>query len=176
MPQKPERNIETYETNHGKTGRNVKVSAIEKNPANNRKRRKPPEKLIVQSSNDPNLEMALALSASLAQTKECTLSTKIESNRNNKNIDINLSENEVPKEHPKVVSQTNDVFKDSEINMPNASCWWKKPISPVSKKLSVPKRALNRKNGKTKLELITDADRNLQISEKVSKILSEPTR
>ena len=120
--------------------------------------------------------MALALSASLAQTKECTVSNEIKSNRYDTNIHINLNESEPPNENKKLDSQTNSALKEPEIIMPNGSCWWKKPISPVPKKQPVPKRACNRKNGKTKLESITDAERNLQISEKVSKILSEPTR
>ena len=119
--------------------------------------------------------MALALSASLAQNKQKVQSGKIELESIDKDGPKYLSENKVSLDSRELHPEDN-TCKTADIIMPNASCWWKKPISPTQKNLPFPKRPCNRKYGKTKLESISDAERNLLISEKVSHILAGSSR
>ena len=128
-----------------------------------RKKRKPEERIIVESSNDPNLEIALALSASLAQNKPCETTLDKKSYRHsNFEKQLSLDENEIKQKKDDQIP---------EIIMPTASCWWKK-TSPVSQKqFMASRKGCNKRHGKTKLESITEHERSSKISEEVSKIL-----
>ena len=152
-----------------------KENPAEGNVKKSKKKRKPDSKIVIESSNDPNLEMALALSASLAQKKAL-----IEINRENKSGQCSNLENvPVPNEHINELNcpSTNDKKDDiPDIIMPTASCWWKK-TSPISaKQFIASKKGCNRKIGKTKLESITDEERSSKISEEVARILSGTER
>ena len=175
MPTKLTAESEIHKGNQGTTS-NIKTSAAEKKLTNNKKRRKPAENVVIETSNDPNLEIALALSASLAQAKEPAGFTTLESDNVNKNELPDLGDNKALQENRIYGPTTDDTCTVPDVIMPNASCWWKKPISPTSRKAPVTKRGCNRKNGKTKLEFITNAERNLQIAEQVSHILAGANR
>ena len=157
--------------------RNGKISSVtQTNSAHLKKRRKPKEKVVVESSEDPNLEMALALSASLAQGSKLVNTEDWKINVVDNNECQSTTEIVTQGCNGNVISKQDDICKVPDVIMPNASCWWKKPQSPISQKQSVNKRTQNRKHGKTALEVTTDIVRNRQISEQVAHILTESTR
>ena len=155
-----------------------KENPAEGNVKKSKKKRKPDSKIVIESSNDPNLEMALALSASLAQ-KKAHIEIKSEISDNKSDQCSNLENVPVPNENIYQLNcpSTNDKKDDiPDIIMPTASCWWKK-TSPIStKQFIASKKGCNRKIGKTKLESMTDEERSSKISEEVARILSGTER
>ena len=121
--------------------------------------------------------MALAISASLAQTKKCENVETLALSSVQKKDFLEIKQPEMQHENPKLISNGDNKFNVPDVIMPNASCWWKKPPSPLCKKQNVAKRTGgNRKNGKTKLELTTNAERNSQISDQVALLLGGSNR
>ena len=165
-------NLESNKNDTGNTGSSRNVNSDELIMKKARKKKKL-DKIIVQSSNDPNLEIALALSASLAQDKPSLSSLDTKPNQDEK-LDKQSMANESKTLPTSLCSNKDDQIPD--VIMPTASCWWKK-TSPVSKKTFMSsKRGCNKRYGKTKLESISDIERSSKISEEVAKILSGSER
>ena len=178
LPNKIVPEIEFKKSTGGNVGISLMVNANECGVKKSRKRRKADEKIIIETSNDPNLEMALALSASLAQ-KQSLLAPETSSSGIKTNQGSDLEQNTQQKESGELLNEmcVNNVDdKLPDVIMPTATCWWKK-TSPVSRnKLLGSKKGCNRRQGKTKLELITDQERSTKISEEVARILTGPER
>ena len=139
---------------------------------------KPKEKVIVESSSDPNLEMALALSASLAiaSREEAAIIDDRTVNRNH-NKELGMLESTEPEVNVCAnLKGGRDIPSVPDVIMASASSWWKKTLSPVSKKSGVPKRIWDNKGAKTILQTTTDTERNRQISDRVAHILAESGR
>ena len=178
LPNKIVPEIELKESAEANSGISLKVNSNQCNAKKSRKRRKADEKIIIETSNDPNLEMALALSASLAQ-KQSLVAPQTSSSGVKSNQDLDLEQNTFQKAKGEIL---NDICIDNaddklpDVIMPTATCWWKK-TSPLSKnKFLAPKKGCNRRQGKTKLELITNQERSTKISEEVAKILTGQER
>ena len=166
-------NVECNKTDIGNVGISRSANFNELIMKKARKKKKQDNKIIIQSSNDPNLEIALALSASLAQDKPSLSSVDTKRNQD-ETSDNRLLANE-DKNLPTSLCSNNEDQKPDVI-MPTASCWWKK-TSPVSKKPCISsRRGCNKRHGKTKLELLSDKDRGSKISEEVAKILTVSER
>ena len=136
------------------------------------------EKVIVESSNDQNLEMALALSASLAlaSKEEASIIDDRTVNRNH-NKELGVTKSTEPEDDVCTnLKGDREIPSVPDVIMASASSWWKKPLSPVSKKNGVPKRTWNNKGAKTILQTTTDTERNRQISDRVAHILAESGR
>ena len=158
------------ETNLTNNRIEAKVSNAGKVQTHKRKCAKQSKTIITESSGDPNLEMALALSASLAQTEPNPTIKNPELHNNNKQDIVASKSTEI---HPKDMEKSKckeNIDKVPNVIMPDASCWWKKPTSPSNRNV-IAKRAYSRKKGPTKLELISDQERNSEISDKVAHIL-----
>ena len=139
---------------------------------------KPKEKVILESSSDPNLEMALALSASLAiaSRKERGIigDDTVSGNDNKEVVAQESTESEV--NGCGTLKESGDIGSVPDVIMASASSWWKKTLSPVSKKNGVSKRMCGNKGGKTILQTRTDVERSCQISDQVAHILAESNR
>ena len=158
---------ETYLTNNRKV---ATVSNTGKVQTHKRKCAKQSKTIITESSGDPNLEIALALSASLAQTEPNPTITNPQLYNNNKQDVVASKNTEI---HPKNIEKSKckeNSDKPPNVIMSDASCWWKKPMSPSNRNVTT-KRAYSRKKGPTKLELTSDQERNREISDKVAQIL-----
>ena len=166
-------NVESNRNDIGNVGSSRSVNSDGLIMKKARKKKKTDNKIIIQSSNDPNLEIALALSASLAQDKTSLSSEDAKPNQDEK-LDKQSLANEDYNLPTSLCTNKNDQIPD--VIMPTASCWWKK-TSPVSKKpLMSSKRGCNKRYGKSKLESISDMERSSKISEEVAKILTGSER
>ena len=164
-------NVESNRNDIGNVGSSRSVNSNELIMKKARKKKKP--EVIIQSSNDPNLEIALALSASLAQGKTSLSYVDTKPNEDEK-LDKQSLANEDKNLPISLCSNKDDQIPD--VIMPTASCWWKK-TSPVSKKpFMSSKRGCNKRYGKSKLESISDVERSSKISEEVAKILTGSER
>ena len=157
------------ETNLTNNRKLATVSNAGKVQTHKRKCAKQSKTIITESSGDPNLEIALALSASLAQTEPNPTIKNPELHNNKQDIVASKSTEIHPKDMEKSKCKEN-IDKVPNVIMPDASCWWKKPTSPSNRNV-ITKRAYSRKRGPTKLELTSDQERNREISDKVAQIL-----